>query len=99
MTRSMKSCPGGRVGQSVQHLACFGNAQNTLGFTPPVVGHVDRARVAISQVDSSANVLGNLCRKSHPHTRLLDAILVAADAADVRGVGEDAPRLILEAVP
>ena len=88
-----------RVLQPIEHFAGLRDVQNALVLAILIVRDVDRRRIAIAEVDRPADVLGDLRRQRHADARLLDAVLIGPDAADVGRMGQDAPRLVLEALP
>jgi len=77
----------------------FRHMEDALVFTVCKIVGVDRGGVAVAEVDPAAFLLRYPRGERHAHARDLSPVLVGPDAVDVRRMGEDAPGVILEALP
>ena len=75
--------------------------EHALGLPVRVALDVDRPPIAVAEVDFPALRFAKPRRQRHADPRSLDSglLVVSAYPVDVRRVGEDPPRLVLESIP
>ena len=82
-----------------KHLARLGNEKNAFVLAISIIFRVDRIGIAVTEVDQLALLRRNARGQRDPRPAFFDAVLICADAANVSGVGQCAPRIALIFVP
>jgi hypothetical protein len=77
----------------------LGNQKHSLFFPSGISLEPDRTGIAIPQVDTRADVLGDPRGEGDAGPWRLDAVLVSPQSVDVSGMGQHPPRIALESVP
>src|SRR5436309_1633433 len=97
--RRASTSPRWRAFELVEHFPGFRHVEDALVLAVHVVVHADGLGVTIAEVDSTALFLRDRGRQRDFHTAFLDAVLERADTADMGGMREHPPRVVLELVP
>ena len=85
--------------QMKQILTGFGHQQNAFLFAVCVIVQPNASRVAIAKVDSATGLLRDARCQCHLHSAVFDPIFKSANTSHVRGMRENAPRIVLENDP
>src|SRR6185437_13233924 len=96
---SVAAGPGGRVVELEEHFAGFGDHQHAFVFA---IGEVFRANalwIAVAEIDFAADGFRDGRGEGDLHAAVFHAVFIRADAADVRGMCDHAPGIVLKFVP
>src|SRR4051812_36109675 len=82
-----------------KHFTRFRYCQNAFLFAVGVIGGPNRRGIAIAKIDPVTGLFRNGRCQSDFYPALLNTVLECAEAADVSGMSENAPGVMLETVP
>lgn len=87
------------VFEVVEHFAGFGDIEDAFSLAVLEIFRADTGGVAITEVDFPAGGFGDASGEGDLDATIFDAVLEATDAAHMGRMGQDAPRVMGEAVP
>jgi hypothetical protein len=87
------------VFEVVEHFAGFGDVEEAFVFAVLEVFEADAGGIAIAEVDFPASGFRDAGGKGYLDATIFDAVVEGADAANMGRMGQDAPRIMGEAVP
>jgi hypothetical protein len=82
-----------------EHFTCFGDEQNAFVFPIGELFWMDRCRVAKAEVNASARFQRDAGGQGDARAWFFHAVLLSADAVNMRRMGQDTPGILLETIP